>query len=157
MIFKFSTAFYLVLLLLAHVAHAIPHDTGELSTRSTTTTTMRAAYDLTYDVSSTPLNGVACSNATNSLVVQYPTFGDIPNFPFIGGILGIVFNSPNFGGCYKLTNKVLNVSIYIIAVDSTRSGVALSREAFTELSGGQIVAVYLTVVVEAVDSVYCKL
>lgn len=47
------------------------------------------------------MNNVAYSNGANSLVPQFPTFGDIPMFPFIGGMFNIVWYSPNCGSCWK--------------------------------------------------------
>jgi Cerato-platanin len=159
MIFKFSTTtiFSLALLLLTHVAHAIPHDAGELSTRSTETM-LAAMVNIEYDNPKNSLNGVACSNGTNDLAARFPTFGDIPGFPYVCGMKGTVFNSPSFGGCYKLTNVVTNVSINVIVIDTAWYGIALGRRALTALSGGQIVGVLdVTVIVEEVDHSFCGL
>src|ERR1700733_8945967 len=127
----FSTTFSLALLLLTHVAHALPH-TG-LTPRSTT---VRATFDTTYDNPSGSLNNVACSNGANGLAARFPTFGNIPTFPFIGGAPGVVFNSPNCGGCWKLTSK--HGSLIMTAVDSAGSGFNLAQEAFVTLNGGEI-------------------
>ena len=132
MIFNFSTTFALAALLLSHVAHALPF--AEHTTRGTT---VRATFDASYDNPSGSLNNVACSNGGNGLAALFPTFGNVPTFPFIGGVPGVVFNSPNCGGCWKLTNKT-GASLIMTAVDSAGSSFNLATEAFKILNGGQI-------------------
>jgi hypothetical protein len=128
----FSTIFALAALLLTHVAHALPH--AEPSTRSTT---VRATFDNMYDNPSGSLNSVACSNGANGLDTLFPTFGDIPTFPFIGGAPGIVWNSPNCGGCWKLTNAATGTWIIMTAIDSAAT-FNIAEEAFVALNGGQV-------------------
>ena len=73
---------------------------------------MRATFDTTYDDRSGSLNGVACcSNGENGLVARFPTSGNIPTFPFIGGAPDVVFNSANCGGCWKLTSTTTGASL----------------------------------------------
>ncbi len=77
-------------------------------------------------------------------------------FPsFFGGAFGVVYNSPSFGGCWKLTNKATNVSIIIIVVDRAWSDFTIGRYPFIVLNGGQIVGVLdVTVVAEEIDRSY---
>jgi hypothetical protein len=151
MIFSCPITFALALLL-THVAHALPH--AEPTTRSTT---VRATFDTTYDNASGSLNGVACSNGANGLVTRFPTFGNIPTFPFIGGAPGIVFNSPNCGGCWKLTSQATGASLIMTAIDSSGSGFNIAQEAFVTLNGGQIGQGVIDVVAEQVDRHICGL
>ena len=150
MIFNFSITFALALLL-THVAHALPH--AESSTRSTT---VRATFDTTFDNASGSLNNVACSNGANGLVTYFPTFGDLPTFPFIGGAPGIVWNSPNCGGCWKLTNTATGIWIIMTAIDSAAT-FNLASEAFETLNGGQIGQGVLDVVAQQVSPTFCGL
>jgi hypothetical protein len=147
----FSTAFSLALLLLTHVAHALPH--AESSTRSTT---VLATYDATYDNPSGSLNGVACSNGANGLVTNYPTFSSLPTYPFIGGAPGVTWNSPNCGGCWKLTSTTTGAWIIYTAIDSS-SGFNIAEDAFVAINGGQIGQGTLEVDAEQVPRYLCGL
>ena len=146
----FSTTFSLALFLLTPLAHALPH--AGLSPRSTT---VRATFDNMYDNPSGSLNNVACSNGGFGLASRFPTFGNIPTFPFIGGAPGVVFNSPNCGGCWRLTSKATNASLVMTAIDSAGSGFNLAQEAFVTLNGGQIGQGVLDVDAEEIDRSVC--
>ena len=146
----FSTTFALAALLLTRVAHALPH--AEPSTRSTT---VRATFDTTYDNPTGSLNNVACSNGANGLAARFPTFSNISTFPFIGGAPGVGFNSPDCGGCWRLTSTVTGASLIMTAVDSSGSGFNIAQEAFVTLNGGQIGEGVLDVVAEKIDRSIC--
>jgi hypothetical protein len=103
-----------------------------------TSATLRTTYDPTYDNKSGSMNSVACSNGANGLLARFPTFGDVPSFPFIGGAFDVVWNSPNCGSCWNLTNVVTGNSINIVAVDAAGPGFNIAQEAFVQLNGGQI-------------------
>ena len=148
----FSSITFILALLLTHVAHALPH-----ADSTTQSTTVRATFDTTYDNRGGSLNSVACSDGANGLAARFQTFGNIPTFPFIGGAPGIVFNSPNCGGCWKLTSKATNASLIMTAIDSTGSGFNLAQEAFVTLNGGQIGQGVLEVVAEQIDRSICGL
>ena len=147
----FSTTFALALLFLTHVAHALPR--AENSARATP---VLATYDAYYDNPSGSLNGVACSNGANGLVTNYATFGDLPTYPFIGGAPGVVWNSPNCGGCWKLTSTTTGAWIIYTAIDSS-SGFNLAEDAFVEINGGQIGQGTLEVLAVPVPRFYCGL
>jgi hypothetical protein len=146
-LFKFALA-----LLLTHVALALPH--AEPSTQSTT---VRATFDTTFDNASGSLNGVACSNGANGLAARFPTFGNIPTFPFIGGAPNVTFDSPNCGGCWRLTSTATGASLIMTAIDSAGSGFNIAQEAFVTLNGGQIGQGTLDVVAEQVSRSICGL
>jgi hypothetical protein len=84
------------------------------------------------------MNNVACSNGANGLAARFPTFGDVPSFPFIGGALDVVWNSPNCGSCWNLTNAGTGNSINIVAIDTAGAGFNIAQEAFVQLNGGQV-------------------
>jgi hypothetical protein len=148
----FSTTFALAALLLTHVAHALPH--AEPSTRSTTA---RATFDITYDNPDGSLNNVACSDGgENPLAGRFSKFGELPTFPFIGGAPGIVWNSPNCGGCWKLTNAATGTWIIMTAIDSAAT-FNIAEEAFVTLNGGQVGQGVLEVVADQVDRSICGL
>ena len=118
---------------------------------------LRATYDTTFDNKAGSLNNVACSNGPNGLAARFPTFGDIPNFPFIGGAFDVVWNSPNCGGCWNITNPTTGVSIQITAVDTAGAGFNIAQEAFEKLNGGQIGQGVVDVVANKVASSVCGL
>ena len=128
----FSTTFALALLLLTHVAHALP--SADSSKRLTP---VLATYDATYDNRNGSLNGVACSNGANGLVTEYPTFGSLPSFPNIGGAPGVTWNSPKCGSCWKLTSTTTGAYLIYTAIDSS-SGFNIAEDAFKVINGGQI-------------------
>jgi hypothetical protein len=101
-------------------------------------TPLKATYDPTYDNPHGSLNSVACSNGQNGLASKYPTFDKLPTFPFIGGAYDIVWNSPNCGGCWKITNRANNRSIHIIAIDTAGAGFNIAEEGFRALTGGSL-------------------
>jgi len=120
-------------------------------------------YDTAYDVSSASLNTVACSNGANGLVSRFPTFGDLPNFPNIGGAPAVAgWNSPNCGTCWALTytpptGKVKKV-IHVLAIDTGAKGFNIALEAMNELTEGQAVQLgTVDVVSSQVDASVCGL
>ena len=150
MIFSITFA---VALLLAHVAHALPH--AEAAQHNTRAFTTEATFDTTFDNPSGSLNGVACSNGPNGLAAQFPTFADIPSFPFIGGGPGIVWDSPNCGGCWQLTSAD-GASIFMTLVDSGAT-FNIAKEAFVELNGGSVGEGVINVFAEEVPPYLCGL
>ncbi|KAL5531179.1 hypothetical protein ACEPAG_4055 [Sanghuangporus baumii] len=98
---------------------------------------VHATYDTTYDNPSGSMWGVACSNGKNGLVGEFPTFGDLPTFPNIGGVEGVSWNSTKCGSCWELTFQ--GTSIYVTAVDSAGTGFNIAREALDTLTGGHAV------------------
>ena len=119
--------------------------------------TLRATFDTTYDNKNGSLNSVACSNGANGLVARFPTFGDVPTFPFIGGAFDVVWNSPNCGGCWSLTNPATSVSINFTAVDAAGVGFNIAQEAFVRLNGGEIGQGVIDVVASKVSPSVCGL
>jgi Cerato-platanin len=118
---------------------------------------LRATYDTTYDNKDGSLNGVACSNGPNGLAARFPTFGNVPSFPFIGGAFDIVWNSPNCGACWNLTNTATGVSISLTAVDSAGAGFNIAQKAFEKLNNGQIGQGVLDVIANKISPSYCGL
>lgn len=134
----FTTAFTLLTAALAVVANPAP--------------TAQVTYDRTYDNTNGSLNGVACSNGPNGLVTKgkilfsssgdgmftafagYTTFGSLPS-PFIGGVAGVSWNSPDCGSCWKLSYQ--GQSINVIAVDYAGSGFNIAFSAMNKLTNGQ--------------------
>ena len=78
------------------------------------------------------MNTVACSNP---LISRYPHFGDIPNFPYIGGAFDVVWGSPNCGACWKLTNLENGAYIYLTAIDRAPNGFKIGVSAYNTLKG----------------------
>ena len=117
--------------------HNLPHDNAQYSIVHQGPLIREATYSQAYDNGATSTNTVACSNGANGLTARFPTLGQIPSFPFIGGAFDVVWNSPNCGGCWKVTNVANHVSIHFTAVD-TSSSIDLSEQAFKALNNGVI-------------------
>jgi hypothetical protein len=103
---------------------------------TTVSTTISTSYDETYDVKTASLNTVSCSDGSHGLAAKYPTFGDLPGFPFIGGVSAIAgWNDANCGSCWTLTFN--GTSINVLAIDHASGGDNLSLEAMDALTKGQ--------------------
>jgi hypothetical protein len=115
-----------------------------VATPAATSVTTSVAYNGIYDIASTSLNAVACSDGINGLMSRgYTTFGSLPKFPHIGAASAVAgWNSPNCGTCWSLTYTGAGgkqKSINIIAMDSTSNGFVISEAAMNELTGGHAV------------------
>ena len=80
---------------------------------------VRVTYNTLYDDPSWPLSSTACSNGVNGLENKWPTLGDVPNYPFVAGIPGLVWNSTLCGTCWQLEYDANGTKslITVIAVD----------------------------------------
>jgi len=106
-------------------------------------TYVSVAYDTTYDNSAQSMDTVACSNGVYGLASAYPTFGSVPNFPYIGGAPAITgWDSSSCGTCWELTYSAGNIdeTIYVTAIDVGSDGFVLSEEAMNTLTNGNAVA-----------------
>ena len=128
---SFCTISFALALFFTQVAHAQPQAAAP------TPSPLRAAFDGTFDNPSYSVGNVACSNGANGLAAKYPTFANVPNYPYIGGAFDVAWNSPNCGGCWSITNPANGASIFMTAVDSAGHGFNLGTAAFNVLNGGQ--------------------
>jgi hypothetical protein len=96
------------------------------------------SYDQTYDNSAGSLSTTACSDGSNGLASSYPTFGDLPKFPYIGGAQAIAgWNSAYCGTCWQLTytdDKGESTSINVLAVDVAKDGFNIALAAMNALT-----------------------
>ncbi|KAI9934954.1 hypothetical protein ASPWEDRAFT_54022 [Aspergillus wentii DTO 134E9] len=100
--------------------------------------TSTVSYDTKFDDASTSLNTVSCSDGVNGLVSKYPTFGDLPGFPLIGGAPTVAgWNSPNCGKCYAVTYG--SQTVHVIAVDAAPGGFNLGVQGMNKLTDGRAV------------------
>jgi hypothetical protein len=103
--------------------------------------TVSVSYNPKYDVGTSVLNEVACSDGINGLVTQgYTDFASLPGFPYIGGAITIPgWNSPNCGKCYELryVNGRVNNTINVLAVDAATGGFNIGLKALNKLTNGQ--------------------
>ena len=153
----YITAFILTLFI-TQIAGAVPHTCGDLTSPESDDTRdlsygdstaqyaiadpapaqkYKVTYDPIYDNPSGSMNAVSCSDGQNGLASRFPLFGDVPNFPHIGGAFNIVWNSTHCGDCWVLTNPANNASINFTAIDFTGTGFNIAQEAFEELNGGK--------------------
>lgn len=102
--------------------------------------TISISYDTKYDVGTSSLNTVSCSDGANGLITQgYSTFNTLPGFPLIGGSPTVEsWNSPNCGKCYQLhyQNGNIDKTINVMAVDSAPGGFNLGLQAMNQLTNG---------------------
>ncbi|PSR79033.1 hypothetical protein PHLCEN_2v7220 [Hermanssonia centrifuga] len=118
--------------------------TASLALPSARTTTAKVTYDQTYDNPNGSLNSVACSNGVNGLITKgmfpcrYTDFSSLPNFPFIGGVQGVSWNSTLCGSCWELTYN--GTTIDVLAVDYAAAGFNIALEALDQLTYDQAVA-----------------
>jgi len=173
MINKLFSATFALALLLTQVAHALPQagpSDGSLETTPTTQSSpppnepepdlptpspLRATFDPTFDNPGGSMDGVACSNGDNGLETQFPTFGDLPSFPFIGGAYDIVWDSPHCGSCWNITNPTTGLSIQMTAIDTSGVGFNLSEEAFANLTNGDTSESVIDVVATKLSTTPC--
>jgi len=93
-----------------------------------TTFTGEAVFNNIYDKPYESLDDVACSE----LASKYPTFEDIPYFPYIGGAPYTTYNSGNCGAIWKI--KANDKWIHFVGIDDA-GGFDLSWAAFEKLGG----------------------
>ncbi|KAI9570722.1 Cerato-platanin [Boletus coccyginus] len=121
-----------------------------------------AQYDTFYDQGGQSLNSVACSTGEHGLITSgFNTFGNLPNFPFIGGAPFIGgWNSINCGSCWEVTyinaEGVIG-NIPFTAINTARQGtLTLSLEALNALTQNQgLVLDGVSVTVAAVSASPC--
>lgn len=102
--------------------------------------TVTVSYDTVYDNSGQSLLTVSCSNGPYGLDPPYNTFGDLPDFPYIGGAAAVAgWGSPNCGSCWQLqytTPQGSQNTINVLAIDHTDAGFNIGLSAFNALVGG---------------------
>jgi Cerato-platanin len=139
----FPTTFILTLFF-AQIARSVPQACGDsippksstrdgqynLAVPAPVRATFKAVYNPIYDNPSESVNNVACSE----LVTRYPTFGDVPLFPTIGGAINTTYNSPNCGAVWRIINPASGVTIYFLGIDDS-SSLDLSLESFVKIGG----------------------
>ncbi|KAJ5375813.1 Cerato-platanin [Penicillium concentricum] len=102
--------------------------------------TVSVSFDPKYDIGTSSLNTVSCSNGINGLITQgYTDFASLPSFPNIGGAITIPgWNSPNCGKCYELhySNGKIDKTINVLAVDAAPGGFNIGLQAMNTLTNG---------------------
>jgi len=138
-------------LLSTQVIHALPQ------AATPTPSPLRATYDTTFDNPTGSLNNVACSDGANGLAAKYPTFNKLPTYPYIGGAFDVAWNSPNCGGCWRITNPENGATIIMTAVDTAGHGFNMAQTALKQLNGGQVGQGAITVTASKVPRSWCGL
>lgn len=118
---------------------------------------LTVSYDGIYDVSSTSLTAVACSDGANGLITKgYTTFGSLPKFPYIGGAPAVTgWNSTGCGTCWQLTynGKSINVLAIDVAADFN-----IALKAMNDLTNNQAEALgRVPITASQVDKSVCGL
>ncbi|KAI0933549.1 hypothetical protein AcW1_005351 [Taiwanofungus camphoratus] len=98
--------------------------------------TVTVSYDQSYDDASASMDSVSCSDGPNGLAPTYPTFGSLPDFPYIGGADVVTgWGSSECGSCWQLSYD--GNTINVLAIDHTASGFNIALEAMNALTDGQ--------------------
>ncbi|KAI9373848.1 Cerato-platanin-domain-containing protein [Aspergillus egyptiacus] len=131
----------LPLLPLLPLTLAAPTSSSSLLTRQSTGTTS-LSYDPKYDIGSTSLTTVACSDGDFGLLTEgYTTFGSLPSFYRIGGAPTVSgWGSNKCGACYEIsyTSATGQVnSMVVTAVDAAPGGFNVGVQAMDQLTGGR--------------------
>nr|AGQ22227.1 ceratoplatanin [Ceratocystis fimbriata]ARW71856.1 cerato-platanin [Ceratocystis fimbriata] len=114
------------------------------------------SYDPVY-TSGLSMDSVACSNGQHGLSAKYPTLGDLPAFPNVGGVPDIAqWDSPSCGTCWKVTIPG-GSSIFILGIDTGRGGFNVNPDAFIKLVGSTDPGRVDNVQYESVDVGNCKM
>ncbi len=144
---------FILSLFLSHIVCALPRGCDRLISPETETyqlgltyddtqyaqpSPLKATYDQTFDNPGGSVMGVACSDGLNGLAKTYPTFGNLPHFPYIGGAYDIVWNSTNCGSCWRITNTANNAIVFVTAIDTAGHGFNIATKAFKKLNDGQL-------------------
>jgi hypothetical protein len=169
----YLTTFIITLFLTGtQIARALPQACGDLTPPESSTldpygdpqfsisVLLHATHDGTFDKPFSSMNDVSCSTGNNGLAAKFPKFINLPSFPNIGGAFDVWWNSPNCGGCWKITNLANNAEIYMIAIDSAGGGFNIAEGAYKKLNCGQLgqgASNYLEVVGEKVAPCFCGL
>lgn len=128
--------------LLATLASAAP-TTRDETTEAVAPKSVSVSYDPKYDVGSSSLNTVACSNGVNGLEgLGYTNFKSLPTFPLIGGAPTVKgWDSPNCGKCYRLhyTSGKISRSLHVLAIDAAPGGFNIGLNAMNQLTDGMAV------------------
>ena len=113
------------------------------------------SFDNVYDNSGGSMKTVSCSSGPNGLASRFPTFGDLPSFPNIGGgqvVSG--FGSPECGSCWMLffegntingescfycgsTMISYSISFPVTVIDHASNGFNIAETAMNTLTNGQ--------------------
>ena len=101
------------------------------------------------------MDTVACSDGDTGLATEFPTFGDVPSFPFIGGAFDIELDSLNCGACWNITNPATGLSIQMTAIDSSGVGFNLAQAAFESLTNGDTSVGVIEVVATKLSDTPC--
>ncbi|KAJ0422834.1 Cerato-platanin-domain-containing protein [Aspergillus carlsbadensis] len=128
--------------LLPALTFAAPSSNFKLFARQSGSTTL--SYDPKFDIGSTSLNTVACSNGDFGLVTEgYTTFDSLPSYFRIGGAPTIAgWGSDKCGACYQIqyTSAAGAVnSMFVTAVDAAPGGFNVGVQAMDLLTGGRAV------------------
>ena len=107
--------------------HRLPHGGSPHALRPVIT------EDPIYDNPLGLMSSLACSNP---LEPRYPYFGDIPNFPWVGGAYDVVWGSLNCGQCWRLTNLENGAFIYLVAINRSPNGFNIGSWAYNALMNG---------------------
>ena len=159
MVNKIFSATFALALTQVQLAHALPQAPEPTPTcdplNPPTPSPLRAIFSSRFGASNGSMAIVACSNGDNGLQTKFPTFGDVPSFPFIGGAFDIVWNSPNCGSCWNITNPATGVSIQMTAINVAGVGFNLAPSVFANLTNGDTTVNEIEVVANKLSGTPC--
>lgn len=93
-------------------------------------------YDDRYCRGTESSNSVACSGGANGIATRWPTFGNVPQFPQIGGGFPVAgFNDTDCGSCWRITYAGTGRSVPITIINSAPTGFTLCTDTLLALTG----------------------
>ncbi|CAG8011090.1 unnamed protein product [Penicillium salamii] len=102
--------------------------------------TVSVSFDPKYDIGTSSLSTVSCSDGPNGLLTAgFTDFASLP-IPRVGGAPTVEgWNSENCGACYKLhyANGKVDESITVIAIDAAPGGFNIGKQAMDLLTKNQ--------------------
>ncbi|QUC16186.1 uncharacterized protein UV8b_00427 [Ustilaginoidea virens] len=103
---------------------------------ATATSAVRVSWDGGYNEAGRSMGVVSCSDGSHGLMNRYPTQGNLPNYPFIGGTDAIGgWGSGQCGTCWQLEYQ--GHKIKILAIDHAASGFNINPVAMDALTNGR--------------------
>ena len=93
-------------------------------------------YDDRYCRAAERSSTVACSGGENGIENRWPTFGQVPQFPQIGGGFPVAgFNDTDCGSCWQVSYAGTGRSVPITLINAAPSGFTLCTDTLLALTG----------------------
>lgn len=122
--------------LTALLAAALAAATGVLA-QSGNSGTIKVTYTYDYGNPQFSTYGVSCSDGKNGIRTKYgyKTIGQVPTYPYVGGIPAANYNSTSCGSCWRLDYG--GQTIIFTAIDHAGATFNIARPAMDKLTNNK--------------------